>query len=195
MSVLDKPYDGTPETVLHIFRVAHGPHGSQSWAVRKWVEDVVKNVRARDYVSEGLAIFWEISGPKFRYTHDPVEVELVKSPEKMLYEIRERGVALGDCDDLTAISLAAYSAAGIPTRVGTGAFELDREIWPQLGKELPERLGFKVVAEERAFGPFSHVWPEFMRPDGSWVMVDPVAGPDAKQMRRRLKQVRYYQAR
>jgi hypothetical protein len=191
--VLDtQPYTGTPETVLEIFKVAYGPHGAQSWPLRKFIEQVVMHVRPRDYWSEALAVYYLTCGLRFRYTHDPEQVELVKSPEKMLHELETRGVALGDCDDLTGFILASLSVLGVPSRIGTGAFEINPELWPQLGSERPEKFGIRRIGEGWAGGPFTHVWAEGMRPDGVWGMLDPVAGPDSGQMRRRIRQVRYY---
>jgi len=194
MTVLDnKPYTGTPETVLEIFRVAYGDNGAKSWAVRKHIENVIKHVKSRDYWSEALAVYFSTCGLRFRYTHDPEHVELLKSPEKMVHEIQTRGVTLGDCDDLACFMLAALSVIGTPSRLGTGAFDVNSEIWPQLGNERPERFGMRALAGSGfAGGPFTHVWAEGLRKDGVWVMLDPVAGPDAGQMRRRLRQVRYY---
>jgi transglutaminase superfamily protein len=190
--MLDTEYTGTPATVLEIYRTALGPHGANSWQLRKFVESVIRGVRSRDYVSEMLAIYYLACGPRFRYTHDPLQVELVKSPEKMVYEIKQNGVTLGDCDDLACWIISALSVAGIPGRLGTGAFDFKPELASQLGMERPERLGFALQGLGRAQGPFTHVWSEGMRPDGAWVILDPVAGPDATQMRRRLRQVRYY---
>jgi transglutaminase-like putative cysteine protease len=191
--VLDKDYTGTPETVLHILRTAYGPNGAQSWAVRKWVEDVIRQVRPRDYWSEALAVYYYACSPRFRYTHDPQKVELIKSPEKMLNEVQARGATLGDCDDVTTFILSSLSVIGIPGRVATGAFDdVDPLLAPKLGMERPERFGFSLRGPATAHGPFSHVWAEGMRPDGVWVMLDPVAGPDSGQMRRRLKQIRHY---
>jgi transglutaminase-like putative cysteine protease len=190
--MLDKDYTGTPETVFEILRVAYGPHGAQSWKVRKFAEDVVKRVRSRDYWSEALALYYKTCGPAFRYTHDPQKVELVKSPEKMITEIEQRGVTLGDCDDLTSVLLALESVVGVPCRVGTGAFELNKSLWPAMAGERPEKFGFKVRGPGFAGGPFTHVWPEARMPTGQWVLIDPVAGPESKQMRRRLRQVRYF---
>jgi len=190
----NKTYTGTPETVLKIFEVAYGPHGAQSWKLRKYAEEVIKHVTPRDYQSEALAVYYRACGPQFRYTHDPSKVELVKSPEKMLHEIATRGVAMGDCDDLTAFILATLSVIGVPGRVGTGAFDVNPAVWPHLDMERPEKFGFRLAGNGWAGGPFTHVWAEGLRPDGVWVILDPVAGPDASQMRRRLRQVRYYTA-
>ena len=190
--MIDKRYTGTPETVLSIMQVAYGPHGAKSWMVRKYVENVIKDVRSRDYWSEALAVYYDACSPHVRYTHDPEKIELVKSPEKMIYEIQTRGVTLGDCDDLTALLLAELSLIGVQTRIGTGGFIYDPDIWPLLGLERPERFGFSMSGDGYAGGPFTHVWPEGKRPDGVWVVLDPVAGPATKQMRRRLRQVRYY---
>lgn len=191
--LLDKAYNGTPETVFEILRVAYGPNGAQSWPVRKYIEDVIKDVRSRDYWGEALSVYYHACGPRFRYTHDPQKVELVKSAEKMLKEVETRGVTLGDCDDLTAFILAGLSTIGVPGRVATGAFEgVDPLAASMLGMERPEKFGFAMAGAAVAAGPFSHVWAEGMRPDGVWVMLDPVAGPDSAQMRRRLRQVRHY---
>lgn len=190
--MLDERYTGTPKTVYEILSVAYGPYGGQSWQVRKFAEEVVKHVRPRDYWSEALAIYYTCCSLTVRYTHDPTLNELVKSPAKMIHEIMTRGVALGDCDDLTALIIAGELAIGVPVRVGTGAFDLDLELLPQLGMERPERFGLTVQGSGRAPGPFTHVWAEGQRPDGTWVMLDPVAGPNTRQMLRQLKQVRYY---
>jgi hypothetical protein len=191
-SVLDIAYNGTPSTVLEILKVAYGDYGAKSWEVRKYIEDLIRNVRARDYWSEALAVHYHACGPKFRYTHDPAKVELVKSPERMITDIREKGSTLGDCDDVTTFILAGLSVLSAPGRLGTGAFEMNEQMWPQLGMERPENFGMESVGGNYAGGPFTHVWAEGMRPDGVWVLLDPVAGPDAGQMRRRLRQVRYY---
>jgi len=189
----NKKYTGTPETVIEIFKVAFGPNGSQSWALRKYIEDIIKHVRPRDYWSEALAVYFETCGLHFRYTHDPQSVELIKSPEKMIAEIQARGVTLGDCDDLATFILSSLSVIGIPSRIGTGAFDINPELWPQLGMERPEKFGIRAMAGTGfAGGPFTHVWAEGLRPDGVWVILDPVAGPDSGQMKRRLRQVRYY---
>lgn len=191
--MLDKDYTGTPETVLHILQTAYGPNGAQSWPVRKFFEDVIRQVRSRDYWGEALAVYYFACGPKVRYTHDPQKVELVKSPEKMLAEIQTRGSTLGDCDDITTMILAGLSVIGVPGRVATGAFEdVDPLLVSKLGMERPERFGFAMSGPATAHGPYSHVWAEGMRPDGVWVMLDPVAGPDTAQMRRRLRQIRHY---
>jgi len=190
--VLNKAYTGTPETVLEIFRTAYGEHGAKSWRVRKYVENVIRGVRSRDYWSEALAVYYDVCSPRFRYTHDPQQVELVKSPEKMVYEVLTRGVTLGDCDDLTGYIIAGLSVVGTPARLVTGAFDYHPELEGRLGNERPERFGFSLLSDEAVLGPFSHVWAEGLRPDGVWVVLDPVAGPHIKQMRRRLKQIRHY---
>lgn len=192
VQVLDRQYTGTPETVKEMLRVAYGDNGAKSWRLRKFTEDLVKNIRARDYWSEALAVYYCACGPRFRYTHDPESVELVKSPDKMLMEIETRGVTLGDCDDLATFIIGALSTLGIPSRISTGAFEVNTDLWPHLANERPEAFGFVMRGPGRAGGPFSHVWAEGRRPDGVWVILDPVAGPDVKQMRRKLRQIRHY---
>lgn len=187
-----RKYTGTPETVLVIMQEAYGPYGAHSWTLRKFIEEIVKKVTARDYWSEALAVYYTACSPAFRYTHDPGKVEQVKSPERMVHEVASRGVTLGDCDDLACFILGGLSTIGVPARLGTGAFDLDVGSWKHLTMERPEPYGFSMAGTGYAGGPFTHVWAEGLRPDGKWAIFDPVAGPSARQMRRRLRQVRYY---
>lgn len=188
----EEPYQGTPRTVAEMYRVGHGPRGSKSWTVRRWAEETVRRVRPRDYWSEVLAVYYRACGPEFRYTRDPLRVELVKSPEVLLQEIAERGVACGDCDDLATFLIAATGAIGARSRIVTVGFT------PVNGARPDPRIladpVFRLVssAHPRLPGPFSHVFTQSQRMPGWWVTLDPVAGPRTKQMHGRIKQARIY---
>lgn len=48
------------------------------------------------------------------FRHDPVGVELVHTPLRMLSEMRTIGRAAGDCDDLAALGASILLAYGVP---------------------------------------------------------------------------------
>lgn len=82
------------------------------------------------------------------FVHDPVGVELIKTPRYMLQEIAHHGTARGDCDDVAVLGAALGKAVGLPAR-----FVL---------------LGFKEGA------PFEHVYAELLT-DSGWLELDTTA--------------------
>ena len=53
---------------------------------------------------------------RYRYTLDPVEVELVRDPRYLLRQIQTQGMFYGDCDDASVLLAALLETAGYPTR-------------------------------------------------------------------------------
>jgi transglutaminase-like putative cysteine protease len=53
---------------------------------------------------------------KVRFTHDPLGVELIRTPLFMLREIDARGWVPGDCDDVAVLGAAFGMAVGIRAR-------------------------------------------------------------------------------
>lgn len=51
-----------------------------------------------------------------RYTFDPLNVELVRSPSRLLDAIEESGRATEDCDGITGLTMALLASVGVPTR-------------------------------------------------------------------------------
>lgn len=86
-------------------------------------------VRGHDYVGEVRALFMFVRD-RVRYTRDPVGVELLQTPTRVL---RER---VGDCDDKSILLAALLRAVGHPARVA-----------------------FRAIAANPFFpGQFSHVY-------------------------------------
>lgn len=195
-TVRSNPYYGTPQTVKSMFAVAHGEHGAKSWKLRERVEGVIRHVRQRDYWSEVLAVYYWVCSPAFRYTRDPLRVELVKTPTRMLHEIDTVGVAQGDCDDLSTFLVAAIGTIGGESRLATVGFV------PTNGSSPDPRLlrdpVFRLITSQhpRLPGPFAHVFCQARKPNsGAWVSLDPVAGPRIGEMHSRVKQLRIYEER
>lgn len=80
-----------------------------------------------------------------RFTHDPGEIELVRSPTAALLEIEATGVLRGDCDDVATLGASMALALGMTVR-------------------------YRVLGWSRA-GPYSHVLTECW--DGrNWIDLD-----------------------
>lgn len=79
------------------------------------------------------------------FEHDPEGLELVRTPDRMLLEVRETGGTAGDCDDIATLGAGLGIAAGLPVRYVTVAMH--------------------------ATGPYVHVWTE-LYDGGRWWELD-----------------------
>lgn len=185
-------YLGTPQTVIEMVRAANGNRGSKSFQLRERVEDVVRGVRPRSYWSEVLAIYYWCCGPQFRYTHDPLRVEQVKDPLRILHEIDTKGSTLVDCDDFATFILACLGTIGARGRIVTVGF-VDASNHKANPRALDDpELRLMTSPHSRLPGPFTHVFCQGRKGPDTWVTLDPVAGPRTAKMHRRVKQVRIY---
>lgn len=55
------------------------------------------------------------------YTPDPVDIEHIKWPSALFYEINRLGSATGDCDDYVMLYATLTASRGIPTQVRIAA--------------------------------------------------------------------------
>lgn len=164
----EEPYRGTGFTVSKMVEVALGYRGERSMRVRRHAEMLVNGLRPKDYASELFAAYywWARAG---RYTRDPLHVELIKDPERLIDDA-EAGRLACDCDDF-AIGIATTSLC-------LGA------------KAQFVTVGFKpaIVSDQH-----THVFARAQDPrTGIWWVQDPVAGRRTKEMLSRVKQFRVY---
>ncbi len=153
-------FTGSPDTLNKMRQQAWGPRGEQSMRVRAVTEDVVSGVRPKDYLSEILAVR-NYGMTHLRYLNDPLHVELIKDPERIVDEILQNGLALVDCDEIA---------------------ELTATMLMQLG-----RVAEFVVVGFGAPGEYSHVFTRVKEPkSGQWIVCDPVAGSDERTMLERV---------
>lgn len=165
------PYRGTKDTVAHMLAIGKGQYGELSYPVRAWTENAVRYVQPRDKASQLAAIylaFW----PAYRFIHDPIEREQVKTPESLIREMVEHGVALGDCDDASLLLWTAPRTIGIQTQLARVGFR----------KDMGTDLGGGGLGGARP--RFSHVYAvgydQYNRP----IAMDPVAGRRTPRMLR-----------
>ncbi len=71
---------------------------------------------ARDLAPGGPPAIRQFLVRRFRFQHDPRNVELLKSPGVLLAELENKGYASGDCDDAAILGASLALAAGFPVR-------------------------------------------------------------------------------
>jgi hypothetical protein len=169
-----RSFSGARDTMASMARAALGPRGEQSFRVRQFTEYLVEEVEPKDYLGEILAVrnaFVQRSPfrkgpPLVRYTNDPLHVELVKDPERLVEEIESRGTTLADCDEIVCLA-------------GTCCLQLGREVeWVA--------LGFGT-------GQLTHVGLRVKEPKSDrWIWLDGVAGPKEREAAEKATQVLTY---
>lgn len=154
-------FRGSSDTLETMRKHVWGPRGEQSGLVRQMTEEVVAGIRPKDYLSEILAIR-NFATSHVRYVNDPLHVEYIKDPQRMVEEIRATGMTSADCDEIASL-------------IATMALQLGRQA------EF-------VVVGFGAPGQYSHVFARVKEPKtGKWIVTDPVAGSDERTMLSRVK--------
>lgn len=161
-----EPYRGTDHTVAKMIQLALGDRGERSFKVRRHAEQIICNVRPKDYVSEVVSIcrWWGNAG---RYTRDPVHVEMIRDPERLLDDALS-GRGAFDCDDLALAIGTTCLCIGAPVRFVTVGFS---PRWP--GEPKVHTHVFATAQDPRT---------------KTWWVLDPVAGRRTASMLKRVKQ-------
>ena len=157
-------FSGAKDTLRAMVEAAQGAQGERSALVREATEEAIGLLAPKAYGSEILAVAYWVTG-HVHYVNDPLHTEMVKTPERLVKEVRARGYGRGDCDDLGCL-------------IGTMALQLGRQA--QL-----------VVVGFDQPGDYSHVFCRVQEPKTrQWIVCDPVAGSNIRSM---LGRVRTYQ--
>lgn len=163
------PFRGAGQTVEIIIKAAL--EAQNHFEVRQLAEEIVRDLRAKDYLSEILAVYHFVL-TRCRYTRDPRTVELVKSPHRIVMELLSGRRPMIDCDELTALLAALLLSLGCSVRIVTVAFK-----------------DMKYKGQRQ----YSHVFTQALEPkSGKWITVDPVAGAKTDRMHRRVKFAKIY---
>lgn len=159
-------YRGTDHTVATMIRLALSDRGERSFKVRRHTEQIIGNIRPKDYASEIIAIcrWWGNAG---RYTRDPLHVEMLRDPERLIDDALAGRLAC-DCDEYALAIGTCCLVIGAPVRFVTVGFS---PRWP--GEPKVHTHVFATAQDPR-----TKVW---------WVL-DPVAGRRTAPMLGRVKQ-------
>jgi hypothetical protein len=108
--LIPEGYPGTLKTAEHIASLVR--QGAKDFCVRQTAIAILRQhaVQPKDYQGEIKALFGWVQR-NIRYTKDPVRVEVLHSPERLLQ------LRAGDCDDFTILLGALLEAIGHPIRL------------------------------------------------------------------------------
>lgn len=91
--------------------------------VREWAQMILQNVRVNDRYNEAANIH-NFVRDNVRYTRDPYGWEYIQTPPLLLAAIgdylkRKSPRPIGDCDDMTTLSLSLMKSVGFPVVIKT----------------------------------------------------------------------------
>lgn len=153
-------FTGAPDTVRAMVRQVQGPRGEKSMLVRSVVERITAGLQPKDYLGEIIAVRNWVA-ENVRYLNDPLHVELVKDPQRLIEEVMAWGKASCDCDESAALMAAMCLALG--------------------------RVVEFVIVGFGERGSYSHVFCRVLEPkSGKFVVLDTVAGTGERGMLQRV---------
>jgi transglutaminase-like putative cysteine protease len=99
--------------------------------VREWAKSIVAGVPVEDKQREAEAVFKFVQS-NVRYTKDPLGWEYIQTPPVMLEDIRlyKEGKGdrpIGDCDDMTVLSLSLLRSIGFPVAIKVVSYNPERK--------------------------------------------------------------------
>ncbi len=114
----DAAIQRTVQKMAHIINMS-----SRNPLVREWARTVLANVMVNQKYDEAEAIH-NFVRDNVRYTRDPYGWEYIQTPPIVLQGIRDfqQGKAarpIGDCDDMTVLSLSLMKSVGFPVVIKT----------------------------------------------------------------------------
>ena len=169
-------FTGTDQTVAKMLEYALGKEGEQNIKVRQWSEQIIRHVAPKDYLSEILALRHWATSPWIRYTNDAAHVEQIKTPYRALLELEQTGATLLDCDDIALLLAALGMSVGREASYVVVGFD----------SPIVLRPGMPPV--------YTHVFCRMREPRSrTWIVCDPVAGPNEAQMLSRVKQYKIWE--
>lgn len=118
--------------------------------VVKAAQDAVRGTPERNPDVDFAAILADVRR-RMRYTHDPLDAEVVKSPRYVIDQTNlTRYPEPMDCDDASTLAGSMLGAIGYPTQFVTAAVDKTRP------------------------NEWSHVYLRVQHPDGRWIPIDPI---------------------
>jgi hypothetical protein len=137
---------GTPGTAATINRMQDlVASGKRHFPFREFVGSLVRDCPKKDY-SCYMQTCFNYCRDKIQYVYDPVGVELIESPWKIIPELGGSGIA--DCDSICVVVASMAEAMGFPARFVT------------------------IKADRGRPDDFSHVFTEVKIPGKGWMGAD-----------------------
>lgn len=104
---------------------------SKNSYVREWAKNIVARVEVNNKRGEARAVF-NFVRDCVRYTRDPLGFEYIQTPPVLLEDIRlyQSGKGdrpVGDCDDMTVLSLSLLKSIGFQVAIKVVSFSSDKK--------------------------------------------------------------------
>jgi len=104
---------------------------SRNPLVRDWAKDIVSQVEVNDKFGEADVVFCFVRD-NVRYTKDPFGFEYITTPPTLLEDIRlsmngKGNRPIGDCDDLTVLSLSLLKSIGFNVAIKVVSFHSNKK--------------------------------------------------------------------
>lgn len=154
------PFSGPQDTIATMIKQIKGARGERSVLVRQVLEDIIRYVQPKDYLSEILAVRYWVA-EHLRFSNDPRGVEWVRDPQRLVEEVLQYGITRADCDEIA-------------------------ELIATFGLQLGRDADLVTVGFGKA-GSYSHVFARIKEPKSNqFIVTDPVAGTTEADMLRRV---------
>jgi hypothetical protein len=147
------PYGGVAHSISAMLKATEGPRGALAPKVRFLAEDICRDVTAKDYLSELIAVrvFVNDHIPYFR---DPISVEWLRDPLALVEEIERSGKVRADCDEVAMLIAALWMSVGNEAEFVTVSFSpgppthvLTRCYLPKAQGPQGERVRIPIVCD------------------------------------------------
>ncbi len=94
--------------------------------IRRWTEKILstKDVKSYDWVGEVEAIHNWVRD-NIRYTHDPAGIEYLQTPPTLLMLIEKGERPMGDCDDMSMLTLSMLKSIGYEVGLKVTSYKSD----------------------------------------------------------------------
>jgi transglutaminase-like putative cysteine protease len=104
---------------------------SKNTYVREWAKKIVARVEVNNKKAEAKAVF-NFVRDCVRYTRDPLGFEYLQTPPTLLEDIRlyqdgKGDRPVGDCDDMTLLSLSLLKSIGFQVAIKVVGFSKDKK--------------------------------------------------------------------
>jgi hypothetical protein len=141
---------GTRATVETAWRLVND--SLRDPVVVETAHDIVRHLPERDKLAEARAVS-EFVRRHIRYTNEGIET--LKTPRLMIDEIREKGKAVGDCDDHVILWAALHKVLGNPVRFRVISQRPDKYANHIYGEVFIPRHGWvadELIVKDRPLG-------------------------------------------
>jgi transglutaminase-like putative cysteine protease len=126
--------------------------------VREWAKNIVARISVNDKKGEAKAIFAFVRD-NVRYTRDPLGFEYLQTPPVLLEDIRlyqsgKGNRPVGDCDDMTLLSLSLLKSIGFEVAIKVVSFSKNKQFGHVYGlvKIGDEWISFDCVRPDQEMG-------------------------------------------